>query len=195
MAQLSDADVAAVVLGAGFTGDAAVKAVAIALGESGGNTEARGDINITTTTWGPSIGLFQIRSLNAQRGTGGQRDEIANLDRNTNARNAFAISASGTNFRAWSVFTSGRYLGYLPRASRAVGAPGTVGGSGVIPASSSSSSGFSILTDPGTYARLGVFILGGFFTGFALFRVTGAGPKIKAAARTAVSVVAKVPVK
>jgi hypothetical protein len=98
---------------AGFTGEALVTAVAVAKAESGFRTDAVGDVGLADDTFGPSIGLFQIRSLHAERGTGGVRDELANLDPAHNARSAFSVSGEGTNFRPWSVFLSGAYERHL----------------------------------------------------------------------------------
>jgi hypothetical protein len=106
--------------GAGFRGQALITMVATAIGESGLNPNARGDTTITNRTWGPSIGLSQIRSLNAQRGTGGSRDANRLSDPAFNAQAAFEISGGGRNFRPWTVFTSGKYRKHLQTASAAV---------------------------------------------------------------------------
>lgn len=102
---------------AGGNPAAASTAAAVAYAESSGNPGAMGDIKLQTSTWGPSVGLWQIRSLNAQRGRGGQRDAGANTDPLTNARNAVAISNNGTNFGPWSTFKSGAYRRYLNGAA------------------------------------------------------------------------------
>lgn len=122
---MSAADVAKVYAQAGFTGDALVTMVAIARGESGFNAGARGDTSITDGTWGPSIGLSQIRSLNAQAGTGGWRDPTRLADPAFNARAAYAISNGGTNFSPWTVYNEGIYNQYMEEAKAAVMAIGT----------------------------------------------------------------------
>ena len=185
MPTLSIEQVARVALDSGWTGEKAAIATAIAMAESGGRTDARGDTTITTSKWGPSIGLWQIRSLNAQRGTGGERDEIANLDPRTNGRNAFAISNGGANWRPWSVYTSGAYRAHLARARLAVGAPASdvPGGDAAAPGGAASG---GILTDPGTWSRVGLFLLGGLIMLVALYRATGAGDVVIRAAKTAV---------
>lgn len=113
---------------AGWRGEALVTAVAVALAESKGDPDAVGDVTLEDATWGPSIGLWQIRSLKAQHGTGGQRDELANHDPAVNAAHAYAISSGGTTFRPWSTFTGGQYKGYLgtarPAAANAEGRKG-----------------------------------------------------------------------
>lgn len=106
---------------AGFSGEALTTVVAIAKAESGLRTDARGDTGITDATWGPSIGLMQIRSLNNQRGTGGPRDEEANLDPAHNMWAAWIVSSQGTNFNPWSVYTSGSYRRFMDEVRQELG--------------------------------------------------------------------------
>ncbi|HEV2761003.1 MAG TPA: peptidoglycan-binding protein [Acidimicrobiales bacterium] len=114
MTALSSEQVARFAFDAGFRGESLVIAVAIARGESGFKPDAVGDVGLMDDVWGPSVGLWQVRSLHEERGTGGHRDELANVDPAHNARSAWAISGSGANrFRPWSVFTSRRYLDFL----------------------------------------------------------------------------------
>lgn len=97
-------------LAAGFSDAAAVTMTQIALGESGGRVDALGDQNLQDATWGPSVGLYQIRTLKAETGKGTDRDILA-LQGNP-ARQALAaynISHRGVNFTPWSVFVSGKY--------------------------------------------------------------------------------------
>lgn len=103
---------------AGFSGADLAKAIAIALAESGGRTDARGDVGLQTSTWGPSIGLWQIRSLNAEKGKGTTRDETANLDPQTNAKHAYEIYKS-QGLGAWTVYNTRAYLLHMPRATAA----------------------------------------------------------------------------
>ncbi|MGO1052367.1 hypothetical protein [Crossiella sp. CA198] len=122
--RLTDQQIAQHAYDAGFRGDRLNTAVAVALAESSGRPGAQGDLTLQNATWGPSVGLWQIRSLNPGRGTAleqTQRDRVANLDPATNATNAFAISGNGTNFGAWSTFTNGDYQRYLDRARTASG--------------------------------------------------------------------------
>ncbi|MCK2238638.1 MULTISPECIES: hypothetical protein [unclassified Crossiella] len=124
MPRLTDQEIAQHAWDAGFRGDNLNTAVAVALAESRGRTDALGDISLQNNTWGPSVGLWQIRSLNPGHGTAlerTQRDQTANLDPATNAANAFAISDSGASFRAWSTFTNGDYRQFLDRARTASG--------------------------------------------------------------------------
>lgn len=126
MAKLTARDLAGLALGAGIPSGAVETAVAIALAESGGDTDARGDVGIQNATWGPSIGLWQIRSLKAETGKGTARDANALTDAAFNARAMAQISGGGTNWRPWSVYTSRSYLLYLPAAKVGVAANGGV---------------------------------------------------------------------
>lgn len=126
MPSLTDAQIAGYAAGAGWTGSDLVTAVAVALAEHRGHvdTTARGDVALQTATWGPSVGVWQIRSLKAQKGTGAVRDELANLDPATNASHAHQIWGS-SGWRAWSTYNDGLYLLYKGRAATAVGQSST----------------------------------------------------------------------
>lgn len=128
---LSDEQLAAVAARAGFAGEALVTMIAIALAESGGDPDNIGDETITTSTWGPSVGLAQIRSLRAHFGRGLVRDADRLDEADFNMRSAYAISSGGTNWRPWSAWTSGKYRGFLERARAA--AAGGGGARGLIP--------------------------------------------------------------
>lgn len=109
MTILSAQQVATLCHDVGFSGQALLIAVAIARGESGFKSDALGDVQLQDATWAASHGLFQIRCLRAERGTGSVRDELANVDPRHNVRSAWVISRQGTSFTPWSVFTNGTY--------------------------------------------------------------------------------------
>jgi cell wall-associated NlpC family hydrolase len=120
--QLTAEKVAQYAYQAGFRGEALITAVAISHAETAEapfDTAARGDVGLEDSTWGASIGLWQIRSLRADMNTGRTRDEAANLDPATNARHAYTISSGGTNFTPWSTYNSGDYKAYLNEARTA----------------------------------------------------------------------------
>lgn len=108
--------------GAGLSVAAATIATAIALAESSGDDQVLGDTTIQTSEWGPSVGLWQIRTRKDQWGTGGDRDLLAlrgNVARQAEAmRN---ISAGGTNWAPWTVYTRGTYNQFLGQAQQAAG--------------------------------------------------------------------------
>lgn len=95
-------------------------AFAVILGESGGRPCAVGDVRLQTSTWGPSVCLFQLRSIKGVT-DGGVRDRAANLRSvDTCVRNAHALWA-GEGWRPWSAYTNGSYRRHLPRARAALG--------------------------------------------------------------------------
>lgn len=96
--------------GAGFSGNALQTIVAIAMSESGLRPDAQGDTGIQTDKWGPSVGLWQVRTLKAATGSGGTRDIQKLLaDTNFQAKAAWEISGGGKTWQPWSVYTSGAY--------------------------------------------------------------------------------------
>ena len=113
MATLTEAEVRRLAEQAGFRGESVDIAQAVARAESGWRTDALGDTTLTNATWGPSVGLFQIRCLWADRGTGRPRDCDALRDPAFNARAAYAISSQGTNWNPWTVFKTGTYRQFL----------------------------------------------------------------------------------
>lgn len=130
--------VAAACAAAGFRGDALVNIVAIGHRESGWDDNVQGDIGLMGNGWGPSVGVFQIRTLTADSGTGSDRDLQAlvpgatpgvshsgqgNLPRQAAA--AWAISGGGADFSAWSTWR-GLPSADLQAAQEAVAGAGTV---------------------------------------------------------------------
>lgn len=122
MKGLSPAVIHAIVVKAGFSGEAAITATAIVLAESGGRPNAIGDIN-NPGPGAKSVGLFQINYLPSRDSKASWRDPVANLDPLTNARNAYRISNHGTNFRPWTTFVAGIYKRFLATVRAAVPAP------------------------------------------------------------------------
>jgi hypothetical protein len=102
---------------AGFPDDKVDVAQAIAMAESQGYADAVGDLTITSAIWGPSIGLFQIRSLKSPPAQNSPTDlwrwAWPLKQPFYNAQAALAISKGGTDWAAWSVWTSKSYEQYL----------------------------------------------------------------------------------
>lgn len=122
---LSDAQLAEIGARAGLSGERLAIAIAIALGESGGNPRAH---NGNRNTGDNSYGLWQINMLDslgpARRATFGLASNEDLFDPDTNARVMYAMSNGGTNWQPWSVYKSGAYLTHLDRARAAAsGAP------------------------------------------------------------------------
>jgi hypothetical protein len=113
VATLSPAQIYALARNAGLPAVAATLATAVALAESGGRTDAMGDVGLQDATWGPSVGLWQIRSLKAQYGTGQPRDASRLTDPQFNASSMASISGGGKNFGPWSTYKNGAYKKYL----------------------------------------------------------------------------------
>lgn len=104
---------------AGFRGSALSTAVAVAMGESGLNPGASGDGHLRNSTWGNSLGLWQIRSLNAKSGTGDWRDASKLTNPMFNAQAAFNISNGGKNFNPWTVYKTGAFKRNMSTGSAA----------------------------------------------------------------------------
>lgn len=116
---LTPVDVATFALQVGFTGQNAVIAVAIAHAESGFNTDAIGDQNLTEPGE-ESVGLWQINYRPSRDLKGGIRDPQANLSPGHNAIAAFLISRQGTTFTPWSTYVNHAYGQYMDEARIAV---------------------------------------------------------------------------
>ncbi|GAA2749635.1 hypothetical protein [Kitasatospora cinereorecta] len=109
---------------AGFTGDDIRIAGAVAMAESGGRADAIGDTGLVDAKWGPSIGLFQIRSLRRPQDFGypdNLRVEQSLSDPEYNTKAAKAIQQQAGNWSAWSTFTNGAYKQYLNGATSSTG--------------------------------------------------------------------------
>lgn len=98
----------------------AITAVAIAKAESNWNPSAVGDTTLTNEVWGPSLGLWQIRSLNAHYKMGWDRDAFHLKEPEFNARSMKSVSRNGTYWEPWSVYKNGRYKDHLDAATQAV---------------------------------------------------------------------------
>lgn len=170
MPQLSPGQIAGVVKEAGWPTAEIPLAVAIVLGESGGKSDELGDVNLQTSYWGPSVGLFQIRSVNSERGKGTVRDQNANMDPLTNARHALHIRQT-QGLTAWSVFNTKAYVQYMGKALLAAANPLSVTGllpdlpnplAGTTDALSTFRNTLKALAD-GTIAMRALMIIGGFY--------------------------------
>lgn len=106
----------------GFKGNNAAVAASVAMAESGGNSMAHNDDSKkppNKRSGDNSYGLWQINMIG---NLGPSRRKQFNLKSNdelfdplTNAKVAYKISG-GSNFSAWTTYTSGKYLAFLPSA-------------------------------------------------------------------------------
>jgi hypothetical protein len=117
---LTPVGIATLALEAGCSAAAAPTATAVSMAESGGSPSAQGDITLMTAQWDWSAGLWQIRGLRAERGTGGLRDSVANQNAVSNAAAMYTISNGCTDWTPWTTYNVGIYQQYLSVAQNAV---------------------------------------------------------------------------
>lgn len=123
---LTYAQVYALALSTGLTPQQAITATAISGQEVNGDRvgapldpAAVGDTDRETAKWGPSVGLWQIRTLRAETGTGRSRDINTLRDPLQNARAMFEISSGGRDWSPWSTYNDGKYRKHLAAATAA----------------------------------------------------------------------------
>lgn len=122
---MSISEVITIAKAAGFQGVGVPVAVAIAMAESSLNQNAVGDVYLQTVKWGPSVGLWQIRSLKPAYLHLEPIRNYSNLfDPAYNAKAAFAISKGGTDFSAWSTYVNNSYAKYIANVEKAIPAAG-----------------------------------------------------------------------
>ncbi len=169
MAVLSDSQIAGLAKSAGFPPDQIATAVAVALAESGGKTDALNTAN-RNGTW--DAGIWQVNSIHGY-------SQTSLFDPGTNAAAAFKIwSAAGRRWTPWSVYNNGRYRTYIPRGTIAAGNPSSAPPGNAPPVATpvaGSDSPFTGLISGGLWLRLGTFLLGGFLLLLGLARMTGIG--------------------
>lgn len=131
---ISMGDMAKLALQAGFRGEAAVTACALAMAESSLKPDNINHIPADGRLGDP-MGLFQIRPDSAELGTGKTRDALKLFDPSFNTNSAFVISGGGVNWGPWEAYTNGNYSKYLGDARAAIMAAGTptIGGSSPAP--------------------------------------------------------------
>lgn len=135
--RLTAAQIASYARGAGFPESEITTATAVALAEHRGNvdTAALGDVGLQTSKWGPSVGVWQIRSLKPAylakvSGADAMRDASKLTDPAYNAAAAHAIWGAARGWTPWSTYP-GVMLMYLPAARTAVAqAPASTAGAG-----------------------------------------------------------------
>lgn len=125
---LTYAQVYTLARGAGLDHNKAIIATAIAGAEVNGdaigqpmNPGAVGDVRLANATWGPSVGLWQVRTLKAETGTGRARDINILTNPQQNARAMFEISKGGTSWSPWSTYNDDKYRAHLAAATAAAG--------------------------------------------------------------------------
>ncbi len=114
---MEDAEIAAICRAAGFTGEGLTIAVAVALAESGGRADARGDVDFPTPGE-VSLGLFQIHFPTWAF----LISQVSAINPVKNAAAAFTIWNDGKTWAPWSTFNNGAYLQFMARAETVTGA-------------------------------------------------------------------------
>lgn len=110
---------------AGFRGDDLIVATAIAGAESSYNQAAINRADGRVTKWGPSVGMWQVRTLQQpQDWTGLDRNRDVNVvggedNLQNNANFAYEVY-SRSGFREWGAYTNNSYRNYISQAENAV---------------------------------------------------------------------------
>lgn len=175
MGVISPTQIASAAASAGIPRDKLAVAVAIALAESGGDTNAYNGKGMDD-----SYGLWQINMIGAmgpvrrQQFGIGSNQELFNPA--INARAMAFISAQGKNWTPWTTYTRGTYLTHMGRANEAVKGVGTVPSLPGIPSLgdlTSVNKALKTLTSPIMWTRVGMFAAGFILLLVGLAKLTG----------------------
>lgn len=202
--RLNAQQIAGYAVAAGFPPDQIATATAVALAESGGDTNATNK----NSNGSVDYGLWQINTVHGSLLN--QGDKFNPLD---NAKMALRVYAgAGNKWTPWTVYNTGSYRAQMSVASLAAGnpttpqdAPVTTPDASATPASSASAiPGFGTLgllsqamgmldklVSGGLWLRVGGFIIGSCLVVFSLFRLSGAESVVMPAVKTAAKVALK----
>lgn len=168
---LSGPQLVQLAINAGFPTDVAPTMAAIALAESSGNSDA---VSPPNRNGSRDRGLWQIND----RAWAPLFNDFRWQDPQQNASMAFIVYTR-QGITAWSVYNSGRYRMFLNRVGGSTDGgtvnPGGTGGGNTPPPSGAGSGGVASdfdIWDGGTWARLGLFILGGALVGLSLYNIS-----------------------
>lgn len=184
MPVISDAQIAAAAKAGGLTRNVGI-AVAIALAESGGNTNA-----YNARPPDNSYGLWQINMLGpmgpARRAQFGLSSNVELFDPVKNARAMVALSSNGFIWTSWSTYTRGTYRQYLARGNVAAGTSAEIPLSDTtalaLPGSDALDSikkFAQLVSDPGFWLRVFIGVMGAVLMGFALYQMGSQLPGVK----------------
>lgn len=178
--RITDKEIAAAVIGAGFTGSDAITAVAVALAESGGNPTATNKNSNGST----DFGLFQINSVHRGILSSGNWQNPRD-----NARMAKQVFDQSKGWTPWVAWKQGKHTLYLTRAKAAISGAGEVPNTEVpledspAPEGQAGITGFlNMVQNPNTWARVGYFLAGIILLGVALFKLSSIDNKLRDAA-------------
>lgn len=103
---------------AGFAGELLDVALGVSWAESEGYSDAVGDITLISEKWGPSIGLFQIRSLRHPEQFAGIPDELRVAEELRDPHYNAAAALALVTWRSWDLWTVYRTGAYLPHVGK-----------------------------------------------------------------------------
>jgi|SRR3954463_10666006 hypothetical protein len=195
--RISDGQIAAFAKQAGVKGDNLAIAVAVALAESNGDTEAYNPVPPDN-----SYGLWQINlfgKLAAERKKQfGFKTPFELFNPALNAKAMYAISNGGVNWKPWTTYTSGKYRVYLPRGKVAAANAGVPQGQYPFLPDNPDDGGGTLdnlskavgtLSDANTWRRVAMFLIGFSLALYSLMKMTGASTQLASAAKTVGKVV------
>jgi hypothetical protein len=158
MTKASDAQLAAAARSAGFSGNDVAVAVAVALAESGGQT----DVTHSNIDGSTDYGAWQINSVHPQILASGTWSNLSD-----NAKMAKAVF-DGQGWHAWSTYNSGAYLPFLIRGRSASNTPGNTP---AVPVATTPATDTTGNLSSGVY-RIALFVLGAVLLGIAIARMS-----------------------
>jgi hypothetical protein len=167
MATLTDAQIAQLAVNAGFPKEEIATAVAVALAESGGRTDAVNSNRNGSTDYG----VWQINTIHGV-------SQADMFDPVKNAAKAFQIwKAAKNRWTPWSVFNNLKYRTFMVRGAVAAGGAGSVGADvgGSASGAVASVNPFAALFDRGLWLRIAMALLGGLLLLFGMVKLTGIG--------------------
>lgn len=180
MTVISDSQIAAAAKSAGLNNSQTAIAVAIALAESGGDTQSHNAVPPDN-----SYGLWQINMLGslgpARRQQFGLSSNEELYQPSVNAKAMFIISNGGQNWRPWTTYTRGTYLRFMSRGNAVAGTSSDQtpnGGTIATPVAlgdsfSAITQFFSMLSNPTFWKLWGIVIAGVGLALYGMVKVSG----------------------
>jgi hypothetical protein len=196
MPVISDAQIAGYAKATGLNNSQTAIAVAIALAESGGNTQSHNGVPPDD-----SYGLWQINMLGSMGPSRRQQFGIASnselFEPAINARAMHYLSNGGQNWRAWTTYTRGTYLRFISRGQAVAGTAGATGGAtttsvGLSDSLSSIQDTLTLLSNPKFWLRAGIVLGGVLIAFYGIMKVTGdnqLGQGTKSVAKAAIGLI------
>lgn len=194
--QLSDAQIAGYAKATGLNNSQTAIAVAVALAESGGDTNSHNAVPPDD-----SYGLWQINMLGSMGPSRRQQFGIGSnaelFEPSVNAKAMHYLSNGGQNWRPWTTYTRGTYLRFLSRGQAVAGTAGATDGPTMTPVGLSDSLSsiqdtLTLLRNPLFWLRVGILLAGVGVAFYGFMKVTGdnqLGQGTKSLAKAAVGLI------